>query len=120
MAMDVEAFFEGREESRHIFEALRATIESLSSMTMSVTKSQVAFRRRKAFAWAWIPARHLRGKQAPLLLTLALHRRDSSARWKEVVEPRPGRFTHHMELNSPKDLDAEVRAWIEEAWAAAG
>lgn len=39
-----------------------------------MTKSQVAFYRRKAFAWAWMPGKYLRGRGAPLVLTLALRR----------------------------------------------
>ena len=45
--------------------------------------------------------------------------RDPSTRWKEIVEPAPGRFTHPMELRSPEDIDAEVRARLQEAWAEA-
>jgi hypothetical protein len=53
------------------------------------------------------------------VLTLALRRRDSSPRWKEIVEPRPGRFTHHLELRSAADIDDKVLGWLQEAWDAA-
>mgnify|MGYP001765576653 CR=1 FL=1 len=85
-----------------------------------MTKSQVAFRRRRAFAWVWMPGIYLRRPAAPLVLTVALSRRDDSARWKQVVEPAPGRFVHHLELYAPKDLDDEVAAWLGEAWKGAG
>jgi predicted transport protein len=39
-------------ESRRIFDALRDMIEALGPVAMRVTKSQIAFRRVKAFAWA--------------------------------------------------------------------
>jgi len=84
-----------------------------------VTKSQVAFRRRRAFAWAWMPGAYLRGQVAPLVLTLSFRRREPSPRWKEVVESYPGRFAHHLELRSTAEIDDEVRAWLQEAWAAA-
>jgi hypothetical protein len=84
-----------------------------------VTKSQVAFRRRKAFAWAWVPDRYLGSGHAPLVLTLALARRHSSPRWKQIVEPAPGRFTHHLELYAAFEIDGEVRSWLQEAWEAA-
>jgi hypothetical protein len=83
-----------------------------------VTKSQIAFRRRVAFAWAWVPARYLRGQVAPLVLTIALRHLDASPRWKEIVEPAPGRFTHHLELHAIADIDAEVRGWLRDAWLA--
>ena len=119
-AMTLDDFFAGHDESRRIFEALHQMIVALGPAEMRVTKSQVAFRRRRTFAWAWMPGMYLRGKPAPLVLTLALRRRDLSPRWKEIVEPRPGRFTHHTELRSGTDIDDEIRAWLQEAWADAG
>jgi hypothetical protein len=117
--MTLDEFFSGREESRRIFEALRAAIEVLDPVDVRVTKSQVAFRRRKAFAWAWVPDRYLRGGHAPLVLTLSFARPDHSKRWKQIVEPAPGRFTHHLELYAESEIDDQVRGWLQEAWAAA-
>ncbi len=117
--MTLDEFFAGYEASRPLFEALRETIEEFGPAEIRVTKSQVAFYRKKAFAWAWIPDRHLHGKHAPLVLTLGFHYRDSSPRWKEIVEPYPGRFTHHLELYSAADIDDEVCSWLHTAWEAA-
>ena len=64
----------------------------------------------------WMPGQYLKGDTAPLVLTLFLPWRDSSPRWKEIVEPAPGRFTHHLELYSPEDIDNEVKAWLRQAW----
>jgi hypothetical protein len=83
---------------------------------VQVTKSQVAFRRRKAFAWAWRPEQYLRRRAAPLVLSVALRRRDASARWKQIVEPARGRFMHHLELYTLADVDEAVRGWVSEAW----
>jgi len=116
----VEGFFTGREESRRIFDAVRAAVWAAGPAEMRVSKSQISFRRRRMFAWAWIPGQYLRRETVPLVLTLAFRRRDSSPRWKEVVEPYPGRFTHHLELSSPRDVDDEVRGWIREAMSSAG
>jgi hypothetical protein len=115
----LDEFFSGRDESRRIFGTLRAAIELLGPVEIRVTKSQVAFRRRKAFAWAWVPGRYLRGRHAPLVLSLSFAERDSSRRWKEVVEPVPGRFTHHLELHTASEIDDEVRCWLQQAWEAA-
>jgi hypothetical protein len=117
--MTLDEYFAGEEDSRRIFETLHSVVDSLGQVEIRLTKSQVAFRRRKAFAWAWIPGKYLRGRHAPLVLTLSLKRKDSSPRWKEIVEPAPGRFTHHLELYSAADINAEVISWLEEAWVAA-
>jgi hypothetical protein len=86
---------------------------------LRVTKSQVAFWRRSAFAWAWMPGKYLRRKTAPLVLTVGLRRRDTSPRWKQIVEPHPGRYTHHLELYSVEQIDDEVKSWLQEAWSEA-
>jgi len=106
--------------SRALFDAVRAMVESLGDAEMRVTKSEVAFARRTTFALTWMPEQYLRRPAAPLVLTLSLLRRDPSPRFKQIVEPRPGRFTHHLELYSTKDLDDEVLRWLREAWEQAG
>lgn len=117
--MTLDEFFRGREEARAIFDALEIAIQALGESTRRISKSQIAYRRRIAFAWAWTPDRYMRGRVAPLVLTVALRRRDDSARWKEIVEPAPGRFTHHLELWSVADIDEFVRRGLQEAWDAA-
>ncbi|MBN1661408.1 MAG: hypothetical protein JXA93_23655 [Anaerolineae bacterium] len=86
---------------------------------MRVSKSQIAFRRRRSFAWVWRPGQYLKGEVAPLVLTLSLPQRDASPRWKEVVEPAPGKFTHHLELYDVVDVDDQVRRWLRYAWEGA-
>ena len=114
--MAVEAFFEGYEASRPLFDALWAAVQALGPAELRVTKSQIAFRHRVAFAWVWIPDRYLSGGHAPLVLSVSLRRRDDSPRWKEIVEPAPGRFMHHLELHGVGEVDDEVRRWLEEAY----
>ncbi len=118
--MTLDEFFQGQEEARSIFESVVRAVENLDSVEMRVTKSQVAFRRRIAFAWVWTPSRHLRRPAAPLVLTIGLRFHHPSPRWKQVVEPHPGRFTHHLELHSPAEVDAEVCNWLRQAWLQAG
>jgi hypothetical protein len=114
-----DEFFAGHDRSRQLFEGVHRILDVLGDVELRVTKSQIAFYRKKAFAWVWMPAQYLRGKVAPLVLTLSLYRRDGSSRWKEIVEPSPGRFTHHLELYAINDLDAEVCGWLREAWETA-
>jgi hypothetical protein len=118
--MDLDEFFLGFEGSRPIFEALKDYIELLGTVNLHITKSQIAFYHRKAFAWAWIPSRYLPQAVAPLVLSLSLHRRDQSKRWKEIVEPAAGRFMHHLELFSDDQLDVQLLGWLQEAFILAG
>jgi hypothetical protein len=114
--MTLDEYFNGNNVSREIFGYLRDMIVSIGPVEMVVQQSQVAFRRNKAFAFAWMPGKYLGGRGAPLVLTVSLRRRDMSPRWKKVVEPAPGRFTHHMELHSRDDIDDQVCGWLKEAW----
>jgi hypothetical protein len=115
----LDEFLAGYEESRPVLDALRAAIETLGPVEMRVSKSQVAFRRRRAFAWTWVPGRYLRGPRPPLVLTLSFPYRHGSPRWKQIVEPARGRFTHHLELHSVAEIDDELRTWLHEAWQGA-
>jgi hypothetical protein len=115
----LDEFFAGQGESREMFEAVRRAVEAIGAAQLRIGKSQVSFRRRKAFAWIWMPGQYLRGKTAPLVV-LSFPIRDPSPRWKETAEPTPGRFTHHLEPYSVADIDDEVRGSLREAWAAAG
>jgi hypothetical protein len=116
--MTPDEFFAGQALSKQLFEAVRREVEALGESDMRVSKSQVAFRRRRGFAWVWMPGQYLKGKTAPLVLSLSLPRRDPSPRWKEIVEPYPGRFMHHLELYDITEVDEQVRGWLREAWEA--
>ena len=118
---ELNEFFADRVEARRIFDVLRAEIEALGEVDIRVSKSQVAFARRRNVALAWTPDRYLEAKLlAPIVLTVSFHRQDNSPRWKEIVATGDGRYTHHLELRFPEEIDAEVRAWLAEAWSEAG
>lgn len=116
----LEDHFAGFETSRRVFDALAEAVGRLGHVDVRITKTQVAFQRRVGFAYAWVPEKHLGRPTAPLVLSVALHRRDHSPRWKEFVEPVQGRFTHHLELREPDEVNEEVAGWLREAWEEAG
>ena len=91
--------------------------ELVGECTVRTSRSQVAFRRRRrGFAYVWRPGQYLHGAVAPAVLTVVLGRHDGSPRWKEVVQPAPHSWVHHLEVHSADELDAEVAAWLREAW----
>jgi hypothetical protein len=114
--MTLDDFFAGQDESRRLFDTVRSAVDRIGPAELRVTKSQVAFRRRIAFAWVWMPGQYLRLPVAPLVLSIGLRERSISPRWKQIVEPRPGRFTHHLELYAEADVDEEVSGWLQAAW----
>lgn len=114
--MEISEFFAGRAPSKLIFDQVLSAANSLGSVEVRVTKSQIALARNKPFAWAWVPEMHLGRKAAPLVLTFSFTEPRSRPHWKEIYQAAPGRFTHHMELWSPEDVDEEVRVLLQEAW----
>ena len=107
-----EAFLEGSGLGIAVFERLRGL---LPDADVRVTRSQIAFRQRRAFAWLWRPRRWLGRRAAEIVLSVGLPRRDVSPRWKEVVQPTPRLWMHHLELGSVDEVDDEVAGWLREA-----
>ena len=89
-------------------------------VAVRTTKSQVAFRRERGFAFLWRPRQYLRAASADVVLSLALSRRLESVRFKQVVQPSRGTWMHHLEIGAVEDVDQEVEEWLDEAAAAAG
>jgi hypothetical protein len=116
----ISDYLAAHEDSAALLDHVRRVIAEIGPVQERVSKSQVAFGRRRTMAWAWAPGQYLTGKVAPLVLTFDFPSRDASPRWKEIVETGPTRFTHHLELHDRDDLDDEVREWLRVAWEAAG
>jgi hypothetical protein len=115
-AAAVAAVFEGDPEGVALLERVRDLVAVIGPAELQVTRTQVAFRRRTGFAYAWRPGRWLRGPRPPLVLSIVLDRPDDDARWKEVAHPTARRWIHHLEVRSPDELDGQVAAWLREAY----
>jgi hypothetical protein len=116
-AIDPEAFFEGSTLGRAVYRWAHGLVPDAE---VRVTRSQVALRRRRGFAWLWRPRMYLGRRGAEIVLSLALPREDRSPRWKEVVHPGAMTWMHHLKVAAPDQLDDEVAAWVLEAAANAG
>jgi len=103
-----------------VFARVREILAAAGPVTVRVTTSQIAFHRDRGFASLWLPGRYLAHPGADVILSIALGRRDESPRWKQVVEPAPGRWMHHLEIRDVDDVDDEVAAWLTEAADRAG
>ncbi len=118
--MTPEEHFAGHPFAEAVFTWARDVLAGLGSLEVRVTKSQVAFRRRRGFAYVWMPGRYLAHPAAEVVLSIALTRHDHSPRFKEVVHPTTGQWLHHLEVQDLGDLDEEVAGWLAESYAAAG
>ena len=79
---------------------------------MKVQKSQIGFYAARLFAMASLPKRK---RDAGIVVSFGLGRREPSPRIGAAVEPYPGRWTHHAALTREADLDGELLGWLEEA-----
>ncbi len=113
----LEELFAGRPGALALFHFVRRYIESLGPVKMEVMKTQVSFGAKTKFAWVWLPQLWIKKRvEHSITLTFDLNRRIDDGRIEEVVEPRPGRFTHHVIIEKESDLDQEVREWLREAY----
>ena len=82
-----------------------------------VGKSQISFRNRYGFAAASLPWRRVKGWPAEyLLVSFGLARRLDDPRIAQAVEPYPNRWTHHVLVQTPEEVDETLLRWIDEAY----
>ncbi len=115
-----EEFLDGNPLAAAVFERVRAILEPLGPVSIRVSKSQIAFRRRRGFAFIWRPSQYLGDRGVDAVLSIALGRHDGSPRFKQVAHPSPLHWIHHLEIHDPRDVDEEVAGWLAEAAERAG
>lgn len=114
-----DRFFAGNEIALRVYRRVAAHLKALGPFETRVTKSQVAFHRRRGFAYLWLPRTWLRDA-APVVLSFAFDHRVESPRWKEVVHVLKGAWMHHLEMNTAEDFDQEVEDWLRDAYQGSG
>lgn len=114
-----EGLFAGHPDGLAVYRAVAEVVRGLGESEERVSKSQVAFRRVRGFAYVWRPGQYLRST-VPAVLSIALPGPLESARIKQVVHPAPRVWMHHIELQGPDEVDDEVRDWLGRAYEAAG
>lgn len=84
---------------------------------VKVSKAQLSFCRGPIYAMVSLPGRRRNLPAEPcLLVSFGLGARAVSPRIAEAVEPYPGRWTHHVPVAAPSDLDGELYGWLEAAY----
>ncbi|MFP5368096.1 MAG: DUF5655 domain-containing protein [Actinomycetes bacterium] len=112
-------FFEGSPAAYAIYQAAERMAAALGPMEVRVSKSQVAFRRRRGFAYLWRPGTYVKSA-VPVVLSLALPYEAASPRFKEIAHPSRGIWMQHLELVDSSGLDREVAEWMRQAYESAG
>ena len=92
--------------------------DSFPVVNKRVQKTQITFSNRHVFACVSF-ARVKRKAELPmsyLVITLALPVPLDSERIAVKTEPYPGRWTHHIVISTPEELDEELLSWIKTAY----
>ncbi|NBK93152.1 hypothetical protein D5278_14380 [bacterium 1XD21-13] len=118
MNQDILLFFDKHPEALPLYEALEEKILSeIEDVTVKVQKTQISFSNKHNFAFvSFLPVR--KAKERPdiyIVVTFGLGYRKESPRIDVAVEPYPNRWTHHMLISKPEEIDDELMEWIREA-----
>jgi Domain of unknown function (DUF5655) len=117
---DPEQLFAQEPGAYEAYRVVRTLLEALGPFEVRTSGTQVAFRRRRGFAFLWVPVAWARRPGVLVVLSIALGEHVDSGRWKEVVHPASTTWMQHLEGGAPTDLDAEVGGWLRRAYADAG
>ena len=118
MSSEVLSFFEGHEGALPIYTALEEKLAAMiPEMEIKVQTSQISFYHQRLFACvSFLPVRKKQDRpENYLTVTFGLPHLMESGRIDGATEPYPQRFTHHMTVGTPAEIDDEVLSWLREA-----
>jgi len=109
-----QELFDGFPEGLAIFRRVQQAVSAIGEASVAVTRSQVTFRRRKAFAFVWRPGQYV-SSGVPAVLSIAMPHEVTSKRFKEIAHPTPTVWMHHLELRDVSEVDDQVCGWLANA-----
>ena len=116
---DALMFFDQHMDILPLYQAFEELLfDSFPVVNKWVQKTQITFSNRHVFACVSF-ARVKRKAELPMrfiVITLGLPAPLDSERVAVKTEPYPGRWTHHIVVNKPEELDEELLSWVREAY----
>lgn len=116
---EIEAFFAQEPAMLPLFDALSYELLALyPDSEIVVQKTCVSFRDPSPYCYVSLPLRAgIKGWPAHcFIVTFGLLTRVDHPRIKHAVEPYPNRWTHHVLVSTPADIDAQLLDWIKQAY----
>lgn len=117
--MDTLQFFEVMPGALPLYEQLLELVrQTVGTFSIRVQKTQITWSNRYVFAcisFAKIRPAKLR-PQTYLVVTFGLDHRVESPRIDIATEPYPHRWTHHVLISAPEEIDNELLGWVREAY----
>ncbi|MBP3206344.1 MAG: hypothetical protein J6M66_13090 [Lachnospiraceae bacterium] len=119
LVADALMFFDQHMDILPLYQAFEELLfDSFPVVNKRVQKTQITFSNRHVFACVSF-ARVKRKAELPMrfiVITLGLPAPLDSERVAVKTEPYPGRWTHHIVVNKPEELDEELLSWVREAY----
>ncbi len=118
--IDTLMFFNNHLNALELYREFEELLYStFSSVKKRVQKTQITFSNRHVFSCVSF-AKVKRKAELPegyIVITIGLPAPLESDRVAVKVEAYPGRWTHHIVVSKPEELDEELVSWIREAYA---
>lgn len=111
-------FFENHMEALPLYEIFeKKVLSEIADVNIKVQKTQITFSNRRVFACvSFLPVRKKKDRpDSYIVVTFGLGHRVESLRIDAAVEPYPNRWTHHVLISEPEELDEELMEWVREA-----
>lgn len=92
-------------------------LSGISDVNIRVQKTQISFSNKRLFACvSFLPVRKAKDRpKSYIVVTFGLSHRVESPRIDVATEPYPNRWTHHVLISEPEEIDDELMAWVKEA-----
>src|SRR5699024_1223311 len=104
-------FFDSQPDALPLYEMLEARIlNEIPDVTIKVQKTQISFYNRHLFACVSF-AKVRKAKDRPdvyIVVTIGTQTRIDSPRIDVATEPYPNRWTHHILISEPEEIDDEL------------
>lgn len=109
-------FFRKMPETHTLYNVFAKCVrKKFSDVQIQIQKSQISFSNKHQFAFVWLPVRKIINRpDVYIIVSFGLSHRLVSPRIVEATEPYPNRWTHHLIIQSPNEIDAELMDWIKE------
>lgn len=107
-------FFTGKPEELALYACFRSRLlVEIGEANAKVSRTQITFSGKYGFAFVSHPRRK---KEQGILVSFGLFHRQQSERIQYASEPYPNRWTHHMLVQRPEEIDEELMGWLKEAY----
>ena len=118
MYEQIVQFFDRHPDALPLYEKFEKCVEDfVPEVRIKVQKTQISFFNSHLFACVSF-ARVRKKRDCPdcyIVVTFGLKHRVESPRIDIATEPYPNRWTHHVLISEPDEIDDELMGWIREA-----